>query len=529
MAVTAQFVADFRDFEAGVTRGEALLGDFSTRADSTSKAIDRMTGSGRANVGTTNTMRESFGQFDSILSSVGINIGGTSRALDEIASASGKTTSQLGALGTAGLAVGTAFAAFNLTRKAGEYFGVDWASWDQKIGDVTARLLGFGDATQDIAENNLAVLARASKLAGVEITSLELATELLSGTVAHNADVLNTSARRVAGWNQEIARVTAAGDMDELTKDVESQNFSLKELSDRYNISVDAIQFFAREQKNAAEAQKKADEEIIASNKKKLDDLNKALEANRKVQQAQADLAIAQGHATEVLSHYDQQLVDTVKHHHDLGLSIQDIAALTGKTTADIDVIIAALAKQGNALDEAHAKWLELEAAQKKAAEEMALAAEASAARQAKAFDDAVAKIIADQQRISDVNLRTYDLSTPEGLAEFKRLNPSATIGNIPADYFKTHTLEDAIRDGLIDLYGGYRGGRGAGGGATGGTGGPWPLPPLLPVVGAGGVPSTTVVVNGSVLSTSGQLSRAIGTAVADAYRSQGLRIGSGT
>lgn len=65
---------------------------------------------------------------------------------------------------------------------------------------------------------------------------------------------------------------------------------------------------------------------------------------------------------------------------------------------------------------------------------------------------------------------RTYDLSTKAGMDEFTKLNPMARFnGAIPKDYFKTHTIEDAIKSGLLDLYGGWNGPRMAGGGVSDG------------------------------------------------------------
>lgn len=51
-----------------------------------------------------------------------------------------------------------------------------------------------------------------------------------------------------------------------------------------------------------------------------------------------------------------------------------------------------------------------------------------------------------------------YDLSTESGRKRFKELNPSAFLSQAATpEYFLTHTIEDAIREGLLDLYAGYR------------------------------------------------------------------------
>ena len=44
-----------------------------------------------------------------------------------------------------------------------------------------------------------------------------------------------------------------------------------------------------------------------------------------------------------------------------------------------------------------------------------------------------------------------YDLSTPEGMDYFKKMNPGATV-NARMEYFLTHTMQEAIRAGLMNL-----------------------------------------------------------------------------
>ncbi len=51
-------------------------------------------------------------------------------------------------------------------------------------------------------------------------------------------------------------------------------------------------------------------------------------------------------------------------------------------------------------------------------------------------------------------NAIEYDLSTPEGLEEFRRLNPRATV-TAPTGYFDSHSLEDAVKAGFVNFYGG--------------------------------------------------------------------------
>lgn len=97
---------------------------------------------------------------------------------------------------------------------------------------------------------------------------------------------------------------------------------------------------------------------------------------------------------------------------------------------------------------------------------------ENSASKRQKIWDDFYQKVdkaadasaqheMQDQQAIQTTAMSmTYDLSTTEGMDEFKKLNPAASI-NVGPEYFKTHTLQQAIQAGLINLYAGYGGGQG--------------------------------------------------------------------
>src|SRR5215471_6472502 len=99
--------------------------------------------------------KESVGEFDSVLGSVGVNVSKQAKAIEEISTASGKSVGQLGALSTAGLAVGTAMAAWDITRRVMEFFDLDKsveAAWRSllKFNDLSAETAG---AKQDVINN----------------------------------------------------------------------------------------------------------------------------------------------------------------------------------------------------------------------------------------------------------------------------------------------------------------------------------------------------------------------------------------
>lgn len=119
--------------------------------------------------------------------------------------------------------------------------------------------------------------------------------------------------------------------------------------------------------------------------------------------------------------------------------------------------------------------------------------AAATAAEVAKAKIEAETKALQDAAAAARAlgNTQTYDLSTAEGMAHFKALNPAAIV-NASLDYFKTHTLQDAINAGLVNLYGGYNSGSTGGNvGSSGGAGptSPSPTTPQGNTFAGGGIP----------------------------------------
>lgn len=390
-------------------------------------------------------------KFDNILASLGINIGNDARAIGELTSASGQTATSLGSVATAGLAAGAAFAGWKIGRVVSDFFDLD-----KVIGDATAKLLGWGDVVGEQAAAKADVLAKASKTAGIAITDMELAMAINEGTAKSNAEAWNTSANRLAGWRMEIAKVKSDGNFDHLMKDVASQNFDLKELSDRYHVSVEAIQFYAREAK-------KADDVIIDSNQRKLAGLKEAIAAHReqteKAEQlniAMTHLAFAQGNYSTTLEQTDPILLGQIQKYKDLGLSVEDMSTILGVAAPKIELISTALEHQNDALDEADKKWKALAAAQAQSLDEMAASQKAAAAKAPPTMQELANKAASGPPDLPHSFSKNYDLSTDSGRRQFWRENPGARL-DAPASYFRDHTMADAIADGYLDLYAWWR------------------------------------------------------------------------
>lgn len=177
--------------------------------------------------------------------------------LNDVAEGAGLTFTGLGLITSAGLAIGVGYEAWQITRAVMEFFQLDEA-----VSKAWVSLLGFGDAAAEAAAAKADVLAKASKTAGREITDMAEAMAINAKAVKDWDDALQRargagdSAIQIEKWNQELDKIVKAGVLKSLQADIESHNFSVKELSERYRILPEAIAFFTRELRADADVAK---------------------------------------------------------------------------------------------------------------------------------------------------------------------------------------------------------------------------------------------------------------------------------
>jgi hypothetical protein len=461
--MNAKLIADFSSVPAEADKAVAALGRMDVAGVKVEGTFNRIKApaaipeTGQA----ITALSRSLGQFDNVLGAVGVHIGPEIRALTELGTAATNGAEGIGALGVAGLAMGAGIAGWGIGRAISDFFGLDKA-----IGDATAKLLGWGDVAAMSAAARADVLAKASATAGHAITNLaeamginqaaaqdaaDAAKEYSDSMDRVNASALN--AQDLAKWNAEIETLKNEGVLPDLTADLNSHNFSLKTLADRYKISAEALALWAKE---AAESAR-----IEESNSKKM---------------AAARMAEAESIAT-LQDRKDKAAAADKKRIYD------EVDAITAADKAHHDLGVAA--------DEEQAKV-------KKKAEE-ATAALKKEEEAAKALARAMG------------NTLEFDLSTAAGRSEFKRLNPGATV-NASDQYFQTHSLADAVRDGLVNFYSHYA--------TQGGAGSPSLVAPGTAARGAGGTNTVNVTVSGVFDPKAKQaLSGAVGTALANAVQ----------
>ena len=161
---------------------QALKNVGATAAGTTSPALDAVGGSAGGAAAEAMTFKESFSQVDKTLATVGINLGPIPTMLDQMTGALGKSVGQLGLLATVSAAAAVGIGAFKVTRLVAELTGLD-----EKVGNLINKFTGWGDVAKEEAAAGAETLARASKVAGHEITNMDVAIRVLTEGAKANA------------------------------------------------------------------------------------------------------------------------------------------------------------------------------------------------------------------------------------------------------------------------------------------------------------------------------------------------------
>jgi hypothetical protein len=257
MAIEAKFTADFSELEKAVKAASGTLKKLEGDAASTSKEVTKLADTSatsfRSASSATQNWTKDFNKFDSILSSVGVNIGTTGKAIGELGAAAGQSATSMGLLGTAGLAVGAAIAGWNIGRWIADILDLDTkiANLNGSIDALRAQEKGAG----------LDVLANASRLAGREITNMAEALRIVNKAHEDHNLVLNASknpageaGRAYAAMYAEIRGVRERGDLPELNRQLLSYDISLNTLTTRFGVHRETLeQYRATLQRAAAQ------------------------------------------------------------------------------------------------------------------------------------------------------------------------------------------------------------------------------------------------------------------------------------
>jgi len=241
-ALIVKLIADTTDMVTGTKAAETQLTAVAAAAESTS--------------GRFSSLATGLGNADKTLALFGVHLTPQIHALQEMSEAVGKTTSDLGLFGTASVAAGAALGGWSLGRWIADLTGAD-----QKIGDLTAKLLGLGDVAAETAAAKMDVLRNATQLAGREIANYDEAVRIVTEHAQQLAAALNTPEARLKALTTELAtaerQFRSLSDAQE--KDIlmfVQHHVSIDDLAKAYGVLPDAIQLVIDREKLRQDQQK---------------------------------------------------------------------------------------------------------------------------------------------------------------------------------------------------------------------------------------------------------------------------------
>jgi hypothetical protein len=129
------------------------------------------------------------------------------RALGQLGEAAGKTASEIGLIGTAGLVLGAAIGGWKIGRAIADFF-----SLDEAIGNATAKLLGWGDAQAAASGARGDVLALATQRSGHAVTDLTEAMRINDEWFKKHQKGAVDAAKATEDWNKAMVELNSSGE-----------------------------------------------------------------------------------------------------------------------------------------------------------------------------------------------------------------------------------------------------------------------------------------------------------------------------
>ena len=372
MAVTGKFDADFDDFKNEVDASTDKLKKMEAQADAVGTAVDKALEPKGGATGAIDTLGGAITNVGTAAATTSTQLGDLAVASDAAAQGGVAVVSaaEMEAAGFETLQSVTAATVAELMTATGaiEVIGAAMIGWkvgravsdfldlDRAIGNATATALGWGSAAGEAAGAATDTLAKATEAAGYSVTKLSEAITILN---EKDLERLKTVLRAVAdqqadrlfdSWHHEIEGLTAAGLIPQLTKDLDSQAFTLKQLSQWYQVSEGSLANFQRElskqradQKDSEQGELDFRKEVQKILKESDDEKNKQETLDAKVRELERNHLVEQSAGLLGLSKIQQEtsqkdFENTVKQitaHEKLVATINDeIAAATRLNTA---------------------------------------------------------------------------------------------------------------------------------------------------------------------------------------------------
>lgn len=191
------------------------------------------------------------------LEALGIKTGGLRTSLNDLATATGLNVESLGLMGSAGLALGVAYASWNIGRMIADFFDLD-----KKIANATASLLGYGNVAAETAGAkqdavNLAIQRGATALADItdKQDAYTKAIEFNAQWVKNQNEGYKFLINSEQAWQAELDKHAAS--LPGLKRDLDLHVLKINELAEKYGITQHAIELYRHELKETEDQEKR--------------------------------------------------------------------------------------------------------------------------------------------------------------------------------------------------------------------------------------------------------------------------------
>jgi hypothetical protein len=392
MAVTGVFTADFSSFDKAVQTSTQNLEGLEKGAEKTNSSLRLMTqsqeqmldqigasggriqelGSDVAETsGEVNTLTDSYRQFDGMLQSAGINIGPQVKGLEDLANAAGKSATELGLLGTAGLVVGTAMAAWNIGKQIGEVTGLT-----QAIEDLAASWMGLGNLANETAAAKQDTINLAIARGAKETINYADAVKYLAeqGQIASDKQI--NWRDRLADAHREVRNLTDAQKAEIAI--AQEAGATTEQITNKYGLSAQALEILAEKTDKASAAQAK----LNAERQKELD----ASAARQKANEAGVELMERDARLMADRNKFDQEQLAIQNAKLAAGKGYVEQMGQIAKVNADAIASEKALTAEQAALDVENQKLISSFTAMEAAHVNAGAAAEAGGAQTVQAY-----------------------------------------------------------------------------------------------------------------------------------------------
>jgi hypothetical protein len=253
MAITAEFAADFSQFNTEVKKAEKELALFEGQTLSTGQAIDGMGTVSAGAAPKASALSASMKSIGLVASSAGLGVAGLGTSLTGLATATATAVAGLGAIGTAGAVLAAGISGWGIGRKIAEQLNSD--VW---IGNATAAILGWGTTWKETAGAVADTLAKASEVSGKSITNMKDAVRILDDQRKALKE-WETATQAVAIAAQDHQRVldTLNGTVVEAARFALEQGVAQDKVATAYELTapqIAAVVAMMKQEKEAAKA-----------------------------------------------------------------------------------------------------------------------------------------------------------------------------------------------------------------------------------------------------------------------------------